>query len=116
MMLVSNGDGTYLGGPLDVICVLQDETTGLFHACFMEEHPMPGPVVPANEVTVVRLKSKMHHTTGAWTFEEGVEQARELAASIHLADENLMLDAPWEWDGAPALVRIIPNWRTGQPA
>lgn len=110
-MLIANGDGTYTGGPLDVICVLVDVTTGRFHAAYFEERPMPGPIPGVTDDRPVRLMSKMHHTEGADTWAGALDHAHAMTETITLPTENVMLDEAWPWDGEQATVRILPNWR-----
>lgn len=108
-MLISNGDRTFTGGPLNIIVLLRDVNTNRYHACFAEEMPMPGPVGAPDELTFVRLKSKMHHTGGAATLEEGRVHVRELAAQIQLYAENVS-EEPEDWDGQ-AFTVLVANWR-----
>src|SRR4051794_9701033 len=112
-MLIANGDGTFIGGPLDVLVLLRDVNTGRFHACFAEEAPMPGPIGDVGALSFVRLKSKRHHTEGAATREEGERHVDELAAQILLQPENVSKE-PVDWDGAP-FVTLVENWRRGTP-
>lgn len=110
-MLIENGDGTYTAGPLDVLCILHDETKGTFHPAFFEEAPMPGPVQDVRDLTFVRLKSKMHHTTGFPSHAEALANLTEsLAARIHVPAENVWSD-PKNWDGDLAQVWVVCNWR-----
>lgn len=109
-MLIKNGDGTLIGGPLDVACILHDETTGLYHAAFFEEKPMPGPRPEVKDTKIVRLMSKMHHTTGAEDLDGANKHLDELMEKIKLPDENIQRD-PVPWDGTPAVVRVVRNWR-----
>jgi len=108
-MLVSNGDGTYIGGPLDMCIVLHDVETGRFHPAFFEEHPMPGPVLPSEDVEVVRLKSNMHHTEGFATKDEAVANMKDdLAKKIQLQPLNIV-EKPIEWDGQLGVVLLATN-------
>lgn len=113
-MLLDNGDGTYMAGPLDVICILQDEDTGRFHAAFFEEHPLPGPVESVEETSTVRLFSRMHHTGGADTLEGAKAHFQQLRNTIQIEDANVS-DEPISWDGQLGIVWMFPNWkRRGQ--
>lgn len=114
-MLIDNGDGTYIVGPLDVLCILRHAETGRFHAAFFEEMPMPGPVPPADEVEVIRLKSKMHHTEGSDTLEGAQEHLGELAKQLYI-DPMMILRDPQEWDGHEGVVTFMSNPRYGVPA
>lgn len=109
-MMIQDGDKVIVG-PLDIVCVLHDVKTGRFHAAFFEEAPMPGPVGDIADLTVVRLKSKIHHTEGAPTLEEALTQMDEtLLAKMTIADENVVRKAI-NWDGDLGVVLIVPNWR-----
>ncbi len=112
-MLIKAENDTFIGGPLDVITILHHSTTGRYHAAFFEELPLPGPVPDIQDTTVVRLKSKMHRTTGAESMEEALIQLDELAAKISVPEENRWTDA-MEWDGHQGIVVIVPNWRAAR--
>lgn len=92
-MMLDNGDGTYTGGPFDVITIWHDMTSGRYHAVLFNESPLPGPVGEAKDTMLIRLKSKMHHTGGAETFEEALDHLEDLAEKIKLPEENV-------WRGA----------------
>lgn len=109
-MLISNGDGTYTGGPLDVLCILHDETTGRYHAAFFEHKPMPGPRREVKDIEIVRLKSKGHHDEGAEDLDGANKHLDEFATVIKVSDENVQRE-PIPWDGIIGIVRIVPNWR-----
>lgn len=109
-MLIAMNDGTYTGGPLDALMVLRNVETGRFHAAFFEEMPFPGPVIPVDRIEAVRLRSKMHHTEGAETFEQALVHLDDLAKKIILPESNIFRDAPRDWDGAPC-IRVVLNWR-----
>ncbi len=111
-----NENGAH-GGPLDFICILHDVREGRFHPCFVEEKPMPGPVLPPDEVKVVRAKSKMHHTGGFDTFEEAQAYVREdFSKKLALPEGNVALKQAINWDsGNFAFVVCVPNWtKSGQ--
>lgn len=110
-MLLEKGDGTFVGGPADIICILK-LPDGKFHAAFFEEHPLPGPVKPISELSMLRLKSKMHHTAGADTLEGAQQHLRELRAWIVLPDANVLADTPIEVND-PLSVWVVPNWTLG---
>lgn len=114
-MLINNGDGTFTAGPLDVLCILHNVKKGRFHAAFFEESPFPGPVPDVDDVKVVRLKSKAHHTEGAETLEGALEHLDDLAAQIQVPPENIWRK-PRKWDGQIGIVWITDNWRvSGEP-
>jgi hypothetical protein len=108
-MLITQADGTYLGGPLDVVCILLNVKTGIYHPAFFEESPLPGPIKAAEETTLVRLKSKMHHTEGYKTLEEALTGLGELRANIKVDDRN-SCEEPIEWDGEIGIVWVFSNW------
>jgi hypothetical protein len=112
-MLLANGDGTYTAGPLDVIGILKDASTGRFHACIWLEHPLPGGGPPSN---IVRLKSKMHHTEGAATWEVALKHVQELCRKIVIDDDNVWIkpEQVVERDfsiAGYADVMIVPSWK-----
>jgi hypothetical protein len=88
-MMLRNEDGTYDMGRFDVLGILKDTSTGRFHACLWLEHPLPG--VPEPDPELVRLKSKMHHTVGADTFEGAVEHVKELHLKVKVSETNLWI-------------------------
>lgn len=110
-MMVNNGNGTFTAGPLDVLLILHDVGNDTYHPAFFEEAPMPGPVPDYWEVSVVRLKSKMHHTEGAKTLEEAQKLFDELAEKIELPEENRWRDKARDWDGQLGIVFVEQNWR-----
>src|SRR5271157_5752582 len=67
-MMIDNGDGTRMMGPLDVVLILQHTATGRYHVCLLEEAPPPGPLPYTFEMENVRLRSKMTHTEGTSTL------------------------------------------------
>jgi len=112
-MLLSNGDGTYVAGPFDLMGVLHDRATGRYHACVWEEKPLPG----GEQLTsTVRLKSKMHHTEGAKTLEAALAHVESLRKKVMIADVNVWTrpDQVYPVDGKQGFVtvRIERNWRT----
>lgn len=111
-MLIRHDDGTYTGGPLDLLCILHNraEPTGRYHPAFLEEAPFPGPVQEVSATKIVRLKSKMHHTDGYETLAEAIVGLDDLANKIRLVPENIWRD-PIGWDGEQGIVWVIENWR-----
>jgi len=114
-MLMEQGDGTYLGGPLDVLCVLHDAENERYHAAFFEEKPMPGKVRSVEDTPVVRLKSKFHHTEGADNLADALVQLDELSAKIRVDKQNICR-APIPWDGVAGIVWTVPNWQAVKQA
>lgn len=109
-MLMPKGDGTFMAGPFDVLCILHNRETGRFHPAFFEDHPFPGPR-PENpdDIKVIRLMSKMHHTEGATTFEGALVQLAQLVKQIDVLPTNIWLK-PKAWDGNTGLVWVVNNW------
>lgn len=108
MLIERETPGTFTAGPLDILCILK-LPAGTFHAAFFEEYPMAGPIQPAENVSAVRLKGKMHHTTGAATLEESQVHLAELRERIHLSDANVIPDKPIEVE-EPVNVWVLGNW------
>jgi len=84
-MLWQNEGGGFTAGSCDVIGIVKDTSTGRFHATYWEEKPLPG----GGPETVARLKSKMHHTTGAETFDEALAHVREMREKIRIDDARV---------------------------
>lgn len=110
-MLLQQDNGTFLAGPADIICILQ-LPKGIYHAAFFEEHPMAGQTKPINELEFLRLKSKMHHTTGADTLEGAQEHVKEMREKIILSDDNIMIDEAIPVTD-PVNVWPVLNWTKG---
>lgn len=108
-MLMPNGDGTFMAGPFDVLCILHNRETLRFHPAFFEEHPFPGPRPEITETKIVRLFSKMHHTEGSPTLEGALIQMGELAQKISVPPTNIWLK-PKPWDGDLGVVWVVDNW------
>lgn len=108
-MLIPNGDGTFMAGPFDVVCILKGPG-GRFHPAFFEERAFPGPYPDrVEDVKVVRLVSRMHHTEGAETLEVALMQVAELVKKISVTPTNIWL-RPREWDGAQGVTWLCDNW------
>lgn len=111
-MLISNGDGTYRAGALDVLMILHHVVAGTYHAAIFEEAPPPGPVQDLGSVRVVRLRSRMHHTTGAPSLEGALAHLDELTAKIQVPPENVWRDKPpYPWNGRQGITLVVDNWR-----
>ena len=110
-MLIANGDGTYSAGALDVIMIYHNVDAGTFHPVFYEESPMPGPVPDHGDVTVVRLKSSLHRTTGFDSLEEAQENVRnEMRLKFILPGANVAIEKAIPWDGELGDVKVVQNW------
>lgn len=111
-MRVHDSDGTVLTDPLDLLCILKRQDTGRFHVCFAEEHPLPGPILPADQTDYVRLKSGMHHTDGADTLPEARQQLVEMRKRLIIQDDNVFAEEAVEVEDAVFVV-LVPNWTKG---
>ena len=107
-MLIPKGDGSFLGGPADVICIVK-VPTGTFHVSFWEEHPLPGPICSVEDLEFIQVKSKMHNTKGAVTLEEALVELDDLRKKIELPDHNIVRNYVFEVDD-PFVNRCLPNW------
>lgn len=112
-MMIDKGNGTYAAGLLDVLCILRNVNTGKYHAAFFEEIPVPGKVEPMNETEIVRLRSKMHHTTGSETLDGALDHLKELREKIIVPDENVKKE-PIDWNGEIGTTFVWENWRKNQ--
>jgi len=86
-----------------VIANLHNSKTGRWHPIVFVEHPLPG-----GADSVVRHKSKVHHTAGFESKEAANAHARtDLAPKVEGA--SLRLDTILEWDGqgVPAMVHFF---------
>jgi hypothetical protein len=110
MLIQNEKENTYTGGPFDVIVILKHFSEGTYHAAFIEEVPLPGPVPDVESTNVVRLKSKFVRLMGAKTFEEASKHLEDLARKIELPEGNVVRSGYYLWDGQP-LVVIANNWR-----
>lgn len=107
-MIINNGDGTLTMGPADVICVFR-LPTGRYHLAILEEKPMPGPLVPIDELDIVRLKSDGHHTIGAETLEGAQKHIAEYRQKLIVDDANVVADVAFEI-ADPVCVLHVRNW------
>lgn len=107
-MMIQDGDKVIVG-PLDVAVILHDVTTGRYHAAFFEDHPLPGPVLAAEDVGLVRLKSKMHHTEGAPDLAGALVHLDAMVDKMVIPIENIWRE-PEPWDGQIGLVWVVPRW------
>lgn len=109
-MILQNDHGVS-GGPLDFLCILQSVKTGRYHPCFVEEHPMPGPIPDALDTKFVCAKSKMHHTGGFVTLDEAINQIKNgLDGRLELPEKNRSI-VPILWDDEQmSFTVVLPNW------
>jgi hypothetical protein len=111
-MFIPNGDGTYTGGLLDVILIYHNVGEDTFHPAVYIEAPMPGPIQDAGDLSIVRLRSQMHHTTGLPSLKAAQENIRtELQPQLGVEDGNIVFDPPFPWDGRVGDVMVMSNWR-----
>lgn len=99
-----------VGGALDVLMILHHVTKGTYHPAYFVEAPPPGPVQPVDSVEVVRLRSRMHHSTGAPTLEEAQVLFDELAQKIFVPPQNRWRDRVHAWDGTTGITVVVSNW------
>lgn len=112
MLIATGTKPRFTAGPLDVLCVLHDTMTDRYHLAFFEEAPTPGPVPPFDEMELVRLKSKMHHTQGAESMAEALLHMDEMLANdIELPESNICRDAAMPWGGDLGITLMVRNWR-----
>lgn len=107
-MMIENGDGTFTAGKYDAILILHDVNTGRYHVAFFEEAMFPGGIEANDNLDVVRLKSKMHHTAGADTLEGAIEHLEDMRKKILVPEQNVWRE-PREWDGQIGIVCLIPK-------
>src|SRR5436309_1563046 len=108
-MLIPNDDGAYIGGVLDVLCILHNVVTDTYHAAFFEESALPGGQ-DISDLNVVRLRSKMHHTEGTTDLESAKKQLKDLANRIKLDSTNIT-EKPVEWSGELGITLLARNWK-----
>jgi hypothetical protein len=114
-MLIRKDDGTFIAGSLDVLLILHNTVTNTYHAAVFLEAPMPGPRQPVESMSLVRLRSQMHHTTGAPDLEGARKHLEELSKKISVPDGNKWTD-PVEWNGELGITMIVPNWHAAAAA
>lgn len=107
-MLVNNGDGTYTMGPADVMCIFR-LPTGRYHLVILEESPMPGPIQSLDSLSVIRLKSRGHHTDGAETLEGAQAHIAEYRKKLKIKDANVLSDVAIDMED-PVCVFPVRNW------
>lgn len=109
-MLIQESKTTFIGGSLDVICILHNIESSTYHAAFFQEQSLTGPIKSVRETDVVRLRSKMHHTKGSTTLEEAIAEVDNLSVRIKLPEDNIWKN-PIEWNGKIPITMVVPNWR-----
>ena len=110
-MLVYGDNKTAIAGPLDVMFIYHRLPTDTFHPVIYEESPFPGELRPVEELALVRLKSKGHHTQGAPTFAEAQRLLDELRYTVRINDSNVYREQPVPWGGQLGDVMVVHNWR-----
>lgn len=111
-MFIRQKGNTLVGGEADIMCIIE-LPAGTFHVALFEERPLPGPVKPIRELDFIRLKSKMHHTTGAKTLEGAQEHAREMREQLVIEDSNVCVEKAMLVED-PVQVWMLKNWTTGE--
>lgn len=87
-----------------IVAMLHDTTADRWHPLLFREAPLPG-----GERTLVRHKSKGHHTVGFATREEALVGCHEMAEKLKadaIGDVRMCLTKAFLWDGegVPAMV------------
>ncbi len=92
-----------------VIAMLHNSASGRWHPIVFSEALLPGP-----DRTVVRHKSKGHHTTGFDSKELAESHVRDDLAK-RLEGATLALGTVFEWDGTgvPAIVHFFDHQQPG---
>ncbi len=84
-----------------IIALIHNAKAGTYHPVLFVENPLPG----NPDISLVRYKSKMHHTAGFSTIDEAKKYAEEdLGPKVEC--KNFSFDSVFEWDGEgiPAMV------------
>jgi len=110
-MLIDNGDGTCFCGPSDIVYILR-LPNDRYHVVFTEEHPMPGPIRDIETLEVLRMKSKMHHTTGADDFAGAQQHLQEMLTKLKIQPENVVSEVAFDSDD-PVRSFMLANWTRG---
>lgn len=89
-----------------IIAIIHNVALNTFHPALFLESPMPG---GQHGTTIIRHKSKMHHTTGFDSRDEAVQNITQdfiPKATQHFGEPLLALtvDVGWDGDGIPAMV------------
>lgn len=113
-MLIATGDGKFAADPKDILVILFHPGTKRFHVAFFEWKPLPGEMSRETPLEVVRLRSKMHHTTGAETFEESLRHLAEMREKITLLNENVVETHVYSWNGDLPITWVARPWH-GHP-
>jgi len=99
-MLTENPDGTCSGGPYDALIILHDVSTGTYHAAFIQGDM---------DTNVVRLRSKMSHTTGAPDFAGAQAHLDDLVTKVKVPPKNIGRERPVKWDGT--FIKYVDMWK-----
>jgi len=111
-MIVPSGDKGYISGSLDVILIYHHVDDNTFHPAVYVEAPMSGAIQSTDDLSVVRLRSDMHHAAGFSSLREAQENIRaELQPKLGVPDDNVLLDSPYPWNGEIGHVMVVSNWR-----
>jgi hypothetical protein len=87
-----------------IVAMLHDTTADRWHPLLFRESPLPG-----GEHTLVRHKSKGHHTVGFATHEEAIAECHSMAEELKAhaignVRTSLAKAFPWDGEGVPAMV------------
>ena len=117
-MFINTGD-KMAGQTGDVVLIIHDVATDRYHPYFFEEKSPPGPMQPIEKLEVLRLKSRMHHTTGFDTFKKAKESLiNDAMMKVQLPEDNIYVDSPVPWDlsKGEAIEWLCENWvKQGKP-
>jgi hypothetical protein len=100
-----------IAGPLDAIFIYHNIEGDTYHPVYYRERPMPGPIQPHDELSIVRLASHMHHTVGAETLEEAKQMLADMREQVAIDDLNVDSEHPVPWNGELGDIMVVPNWR-----
>lgn len=114
MLIKTEKEGVFAALSSDMICIMK-LPGGTFHAAFIEEWPMPGPVVPVSELPILRMKSKFHQTVGVPTLEKAKEEVKKLREKFIIPDISVYVDEAIEV-ADPVCSFMIQNWTTDEIA
>jgi len=91
-----------------IVTLLHNQKLNRWHPVVYLESPMPGKGFEADgNTTLVRHKSKMHHTTGLETREAALDNARELLKQCDGTKTAFDEDIAWDGEDVPADVAFF---------
>ncbi len=91
-----------------IVAMLHNTKLKRWHPVVYLESPLPGKGFEADgDASLVRHKSKMHHTTGLETREAALVNALELLKKCEGTKTSLDEDIPWDGEDVPAGVAFF---------